>query len=84
MVAESYARIFYRNSINGGYLVPVQTPQRLVDLISTGAEVRLDMAAGTLTDIAAGAVYNLLPSGDVTEIIDAGGIFGYAREKGLL
>jgi len=84
VVAESYARIFYRNSINGGYLVPVQTPERLVDLISTGAEVCLDMAAGTLTDKSCGAVYPLLPAGDVASIIDAGGIFGYAKQQGML
>lgn len=84
VVAESYARIFYRNSINGGYLTPIQTASRLVTAITTGAEVLLDMGAGTLTDVASGTVHELLPAGDVSEIIDAGGIFGYAKKKGML
>ncbi|MDP7163142.1 MAG: 3-isopropylmalate dehydratase, partial [Phycisphaerae bacterium] len=42
VVAESYARIFYRNSINGGYLVPFETPRRLIDEINTGQEVWID------------------------------------------
>mgnify|MGYP000935034525 CR=1 FL=1 len=31
VVAESYARIFFRNSVNGGYLIPYETPRRLVE-----------------------------------------------------
>ena len=84
VIAEGYARIFYRNSVNGGYLAPIQTPKRLVTAITTGAEVALDMAAGTLTDVASGKVYKLLPPGDVAEIIEAGGIFDYAKQKGML
>ncbi|HET6574842.1 MAG TPA: 3-isopropylmalate dehydratase, partial [Fimbriiglobus sp.] len=39
VVAEFYARIFYRNAVNGGYLVPVETKQRLVDQVCTGDEL---------------------------------------------
>ncbi|MFW6066118.1 MAG: 3-isopropylmalate dehydratase [Planctomycetota bacterium] len=84
VIAESYARIFYRNSVNGGYLVPLETPQRLVDAIATGADVGLDLTEGVLTDTATGKQYKLNPLGDVAEIVAAGGIFDYARKTGLL
>jgi len=84
VVAESYARIFYRNSINGGYLVPLETPHRLVDRIATGDEVELDTEALRLTNVTSGETYALRPLGDVSEIIRAGGIFEYARIKGML
>ena len=84
VIAESYARIFYRNSINGGYLVPFETPRRLVDRIATGAEVLLDTEAQTLTDVSAGTTSALAPLGDVSEIIQAGGIFEYARASGMM
>jgi 3-isopropylmalate/(R)-2-methylmalate dehydratase small subunit len=84
VVAESYARIFYRNSVNGGYLVPLETPERLIDRIATGAELELDLAAGRLTDASTGEQYALNPLGDVAEIVAAGGIFDYARNAGLL
>ena len=84
VVAESYARIFYRNSVNGGYLVPFETPQRLIDEISTGDEVEVDPAAGKLTDAATGKSYPLSPLGDVAGIIEAGGIFAYAHKTGML
>ena len=84
VVAESYARIFYRNSVNGGYLVPLETPQRLIDRIPTGAEVELDLAAGRLIELETGEQHPLNPMGDVAEIVAAGGIFDYARKAGLL
>ena len=84
VVAESFARIFYRNSINGGYLVPVETPQRLVERLATGAIVEVDVTAGVLKDLTAGKEYPLSPLGDVADIVTAGGIFEYARQKGLL
>src|SRR5690554_6021368 len=33
MLAEFYARIFYRNSVNGGYLIPIETVERLVEKV---------------------------------------------------
>ena len=43
MVAEFYARIFYRNSVNGGYLIPVESKVRLIDAICTGDELTIDI-----------------------------------------
>jgi len=83
VVAEGYARIFYRNSINGAYLVPFQTPRRIFDEIATGDEVELDPAAGELRDVTTGKAYPLDDLGDVTEIVSAGGLFPYARRRGM-
>ncbi|MBL7220479.1 MAG: 3-isopropylmalate dehydratase [Phycisphaerae bacterium] len=84
VIAESYARIFYRNSINGGYLVPLETTVRLVDEISTGDEVSVDTESGTLTNTTTGKSYTLQPLGDVGDIIRAGGVFEYARASGII
>ncbi|NLW86140.1 MAG: 3-isopropylmalate dehydratase [Planctomycetes bacterium] len=84
VVAEGFARIFYRNSINGGYLVPVETPVRLVDKFTTGSEVEVDLSASVLRDVASGKEYKLSSLGDVAAIIEAGGVFEYARNSGML
>ena len=84
VVAEFYARIFFRNSVNGGYVVPFETSVRLVDKIKTGDDVEIDMAKSTLTNHSDGKVYSLLPLGDVAPIIEAGGVFNYAKEAGML
>ena len=84
VVAESYARIFYRNSVNGGYLVPFEVRRRLIGAVGTGDEVEIDTAAATLKDLRTGERFELRPLGDAASIIDAGGIVEYARRQGRL
>jgi 3-isopropylmalate/(R)-2-methylmalate dehydratase small subunit len=84
VVAEFYARIFYRNAVNGGYLIPFESENRLCDRVCTGDELRLDAAAGTLQNLTTGETYPLKPLGDVAPILEAGGIFAYARQAGFL
>ena len=84
VVAEFYARIFYRNSINGGYLVPVETAERLVEQVRTGDDVEVDLDAGTLTDHTTGQTFALKPLGEVAPIVEAGGVFEYAKRSGML
>lgn len=84
VVAEFYARIFFRNCVNGGYLPPCESTQRLVDDIRTGDEVTVDIEAGTLTNHRDGRTYRLKPLGEVKPIIEAGGVFEYARRSGML
>ena len=84
VVAEFYARIFFRNCVNGGYLLPCEATQRLVEEIATGDDCEVNLEAGTLTDHTTGKSYALKPLGDVKPIIEAGGVFAYARESGML
>jgi len=84
VVAQSYARIFYRNSVNGGYVVPMETPARLVEEIATGHEVELDVDGGLLKDVTTGKQYQLSPLGEAAGIINAGGIFPFAKKAGML
>lgn len=84
VVAEFYARIFYRNSINGGYLVPVEAAERLIDRIRTGDDVEVDLDAAALTDHTTGDTFALKPLGEVAPIVEAGGVFEYAKRSGML
>ena len=84
VIAESYARIFYRNSVNGGYLVPLESAERLVEAFQTGQAAEVDVEAGTIKNIKTGAEFSLKPIGDVAPIIAAGGIFEYARQAGIM
>ncbi|MFP4104752.1 MAG: 3-isopropylmalate dehydratase [Phycisphaerae bacterium] len=84
VIAESYARIFYRNSINGGYLVPITSKERLIESVKTGDEVEVDLENHTFKNVTRGTESKLIPMGDVAEIVEAGGVFEYARHKGML
>ena len=84
VVAESFARIFFRNCVATGELYPCETPTRLVDVFRTNEEVVLDLDANTLTNVTTGAVHALRPLGDAGPVIDAGGLFAYARQTGMI
>ena len=84
VVAEFYARIFYRNSVNGGYLIPIESKARLIDQVCTGDDVAIDLVAGTLKNKTTGDVWELAPLGEIAPILEAGGIFPYAKKVGML
>jgi 3-isopropylmalate/(R)-2-methylmalate dehydratase small subunit len=81
VVAQFYARIFFRNSVNGGYLIPLETELELYKEIRTGDQVEIDLEKHQLTDLTTGKTFALKPLGDVSDIIEAGGLFEYARKK---
>ena len=84
VVAESYARIFYRNAVDGGFLVPFEARERLVERIRTGDALAIDTALGTLSNRTTGEDFLLHPLGDVAEILRAGNVFEYARRAGFI
>ena len=84
VIAQFYARIFYRNCVNGGYLLPCECDERLVDQIATGDQCQVDIQSGVLVDQTTGKSYALKPLGDTKPIIDAGGVFEYAQQTGML
>ena len=84
VVAEGFARIFFRNCVATGELYPVETTVRLCDMLRTGDEVELDLDANTLRVLGSGKVIALKPLGDAKPVIDAGGIFEFARRSGMI
>ena len=84
VVAESYARIFYRNMVDGGFCIPFESEGPLIAAIRTGDEVEINIPTGTLKNLTHHTTHLLRPIGDVLDIVKAGGIFAYARQVGLL
>jgi len=84
VIAEFYARIFFRNSVNGGYLLPLESVGRLVDHISTGDQLRIDTVACEVQNLTTQKTFKINPLGDVLPIIEAGGVFNYARQAGMI
>ena len=84
VLAESFARIFFRNCVATGELYPCEAIERLCDTLKTGDEVTVDLDAGTVTVKNTGKVYKFKPLGDVRPVVDAGGLFNYARNTGMI
>lgn len=84
VIAESFARIFFRNSVATGELYPVEATERLCDIVETGDELEIDLDANTVKVIRTGKVHRTKPLGDARPVIDAGGIFEFARQSGMI
>jgi 3-isopropylmalate/(R)-2-methylmalate dehydratase small subunit len=84
VVSASYARIFYRNSVDGGFFVPFESKEILSGEINTGDELLIDINNCKLTNKTQGKSYDLKPLGEVMDILEAGNIFEYAKKAGLI
>lgn len=84
VIAESYARIFYRNSIDGAFIAPFESPDALAKEVRTGDELELDTTKCVLKNHTQKKEYQLSPLGDIEHILRGGGIFEYARKSGML
>jgi 3-isopropylmalate/(R)-2-methylmalate dehydratase small subunit len=84
VVAESYARIFYRNAVDGGFLIPLELAAAADHKINTGDLVEIDLEKYLIRNLTQKLEYNLKLPGDVLPIIEAGGLFPYARRTGMI
>ncbi|MEJ5238266.1 MAG: 3-isopropylmalate dehydratase [Limisphaera sp.] len=84
VLAESFARIFFRNCVATGELYPCELVERLCDRLRTGDVVTVNLDELTVTEAATGQVHRIKPLGDVRPVIDAGGLFNYARKTGMI
>ena len=81
VIAKSFARIFYRNSINMG--LPILECPEAVDAISNGDVVSVDADTGAITDETTGATFQAQPFPPfIQEIINDGGLV--ARTKRVM
>ena len=73
VIAKSFARIFYRNSINIG--LPIIECPEAVDAISEGDKLKADMDAGVIYNLTTGEEYKAEPfPAFIQEIITTGGL----------
>lgn len=82
VIADSFARIYFRNAINQG--LPVITLENAAMKIDDGDEIQVDLVQGTV--IAPSGEYRFPAfSPEVRDILDAGGLVPYTKRRlGLL
>ncbi|HEY6166606.1 MAG TPA: 3-isopropylmalate dehydratase [Verrucomicrobiae bacterium] len=84
VLAEGFARIFFRNSVATGELYPCELAARLCDELKTGDVVTVDLDAASVKIQATGKTHHFKPLGDVRPVVDAGGLFNFARKTGMI
>lgn len=80
VIAETFARIFYRNAVNIGLAI-IECPKAAQE-IAAGSEVEVDFDSGRITDRTAGRIYQgqAFPP-FMQRIIDCGGLVPYINQK---
>jgi 3-isopropylmalate/(R)-2-methylmalate dehydratase small subunit len=78
VIAESFARIFFRNAVNIG--LPILESPEAARAISAGDEVAFDLAAGTIESKGRKFTFEPYPP-ELQEIVEAGGLLPYVKAK---
>ncbi|QCX34020.1 3-isopropylmalate dehydratase small subunit [Caloramator sp. E03] len=80
IIAETFARIFYRNAINIGLPI-MECPEAAKD-IENGDEVSIDFNTGVITNITKNKTYKAVPFPEFMQgIINAGGLINYVAKE---
>ena len=82
ILAESFARIFYRNAINIG--LPILESVEAASSLQEGSLVSVDLATGEIANTDTGERFLAKPiPGFMRAIIDAGGLVNHIKKTGI-
>lgn len=80
VIAENFARIFYRNSINIG--LPVLECPEAAKAAAMGDTIEVNLDTGTITNVTKNESYTAAPFPPFMQgIISAGGLVNYTKQK---
>ena len=83
IIAPSFARIFYRNAVDGGYLLPIEVNEETCRQIENGNRITVDTLKNKLVNITRGRKdYDIKPFPKIiARIIEAGGLINLDPQK---
>lgn len=80
VIAETFARIFYRNAINIGLPI-IESPEASQSILA-GHELEIDFYEGKIRDLTADKVFEIQPFPEfMQKIISAGGLIAYVNSR---
>lgn len=80
VIAESFARIFYRNAINIG--LPILESAQAAATLQEGRQVEINLEEGKISDLSSGRTFTAVPFPPFMQgIMAKGGLINYIREK---
>ena len=78
VLAPSFARIFYRNCVDGGYLLPLEIDKTALEQISDKDTLQIDIENNQISDLTNGKNFPISPFTPlIKKIIDSGGLMYY-------
>jgi len=80
VIAETFARIFYRNALNIG--LPIIESAEAAAGIRAGDQVEVDLEGGTINNLTTGQTFTFAPLvGAAQDLIRAGGLVALTKQK---
>ena len=80
VIATSFARIFYRNSVDGAFLLPIEIDDATYQKISNSDQLEVNIEKNEIKNITKNEVYSMKPFSEIiAKIIAAGGLFKYKK-----
>lgn len=81
ILAPTFARIFYRNAVDGGYLLPIEIDESTVKKIGDKDELEINLSENRITNVTKGEQYSMKPFPElIAKIVEAGGLMKYRPE----
>ena len=78
VLALSFARIFYRNAVDGAFLLPIEIDENAYKSISDKDVLEIDTSKNQIKNITKNQVYSMRPFPElIGKIVAAGGLFNY-------
>lgn len=78
VLALSFARIFYRNSVDGAHLLPIEIDRDAYNDISDKDQLEIDIKKREVKNITKNRTYKMKPFPElISKIIEAGGLLNY-------
>ena len=78
ILSPSFARIFYRNAVDGGYLLPIEIDRNIVMKISDLDILEIDLKENKITNLTKNETYSIKPFPElISKIINAGGLLNF-------
>ena len=84
VIANSFARIFFRNCIATGEVYPIEAADVLADKFNNGDEAEINLDNLMVKNLTTGEEFSIKDLGSVKEVIEAGGIFNFARKNNMI
>jgi len=80
VIAKNYARIFFRNALNNGFLALECAPAS--EIVTSGGRIRVDLSEGILTDLTTGKTVKFTPlTPFAKDLLAAGGLLQWALKQ---
>lgn len=82
ILSPSFARIFYRNAVDGGYLLPIEIDPSMVKKIQDKDVLEIDLDNSKIVNETKGEEYSIKPFPElISKIVDAGGLINFKIEE---